>query len=249
MNVGIHKAGEDDVEKALKGIAVKPAAYDDPLLIDQKHPRGLQDTVFHLVVGRDLGVPKVEYPGAWSVDVHSLREPPSPAFLIAAGVNRIKIDRPVPGIQQWTEPHQLQLAFGAVGVIKKQHTVAVRAASEQDGIPLKALHRKRRSRFPKKRLTIEVSEYPGVEKDLFPAHTDASGSEPSVSEMNRHAFVSHKGRVKVVLVGLEGDVLAQKRILGRINQKVAFTGLDINILWLKDLKIFIQPLVKLRQTG
>ena len=34
-----------------------------PLLIDQKHPRGLQDTVFHLVVGRDLGVPKVEYPG------------------------------------------------------------------------------------------------------------------------------------------------------------------------------------------
>ena len=67
--------------------------------------------------------------------------------------------------------------------------------------------------------------------------------------MNRHAFVSHKGRVKVVLVGLEGDVLAQKRILGRTDQQVAFTGLDINILWLKDLKIFIQPLVKLRQTG
>ena len=128
----VHKAGEDDVEKALKGIAVKPTADYGSFLVDQEHPRGLQDTVFHLVVRLDLRIPKVEYPGARSIDIHSLREPLSPTFLITAGVNRIKIDRPVPGIQQRPEPHQLQLAFGAVGVIKKQHTIALRAASERD---------------------------------------------------------------------------------------------------------------------
>ena len=51
-----------------------------------------------------------------------------------------------------------------------------------------------------------------------------------------------------MLVGLEGDVLAQKRILGGVNQEVAFLNLYANTLRLKNLEILLQSLVKFLQT-
>ena len=52
-----------------------------------------------------------------------------------------------------------------------------------------------------------------------------------------------------MVVNLQGDVAAQKRILGRADQQVTFIVLHLYPFRFQSAEIFLQPLVQRGQTG
>lgn len=65
--------------------------------------------------------------------------------------------------------------------------------------------------------------------------------------MDGHGLVAHYRGHQIVVVDLQGDVTAEKRIRSRTDQQVTLPVLHLDPLWLKGAEIFLQPPVQLPQ--
>ena len=92
---------------------------------------------------------------------------------------------------------------------------------------------------------VELGEHLCLEEFTVAPHFHLAGSEPCVSQMDSHCFITHQLGVPVMVIDLKGNGLAQGGIPCCAYQGVAFLVLHRGRLLLKKGEILSQSCIQL----
>ena len=162
---------------------------------------------------------------------------------IVSRVERDEIRREVFLGERGTEEHRLQPAFRAVRLIEIQdRDPTLRWDTDRPAVGAGSSQHRRF--LPQQRRTVELRINAGVHQVYLIGKVCFPRCKPGIRQVDGHPFVSHQGRIDVMVIDPDGDMVPDRVGRAAADQIVGFRILDGHRFGLKTGEEFLQLGIK-----